>query len=386
MKNIFLLFIFQLSAFLAMADAKYHPVTFQLSTGKDSYYEGEKVTFLIAITNNDKEQSYPVLLPSTRTVGQKLFYLNVYDKANNTHILRASEEKMLKMGVPGSGNDQVKYLKPGEQVVIPVYWNDNIGNYQTLTSSHHSFGVPLFAGQYKVNVCYNPLGVPAGDSIYGYYYDTEAEIPPTKLAMPGNGDQSNFCTLNIKKGRDTVMSVEGVKYFMQWDTERNRCSYYTDSIGTGGTNERLVHVSNLQVDSFTTFNEEYFYTHFTGKYAEYISRFHDGDIREYRKYRDYCPEELFTERYNDFKQKTYYAVQLPDGRFYNVSYGWPSGNKHQEMYYSADGTLCTITTYVYDKNNELIKSQTEQKQPCIRDLETGKSHRILTELIKGIEN
>ena len=50
----------------AFANLKYHPVNFVLSTDKESYYEGEKITFLITITNNDKENSYPVLLPYLR--------------------------------------------------------------------------------------------------------------------------------------------------------------------------------------------------------------------------------------------------------------------------------------------------------------------------------
>ena len=62
----------------AFADSKYHPILFQLTTDKANYFEGEKITFLITITNTDKEKSYPVLLPHTQNVGQKLFYFNAY--------------------------------------------------------------------------------------------------------------------------------------------------------------------------------------------------------------------------------------------------------------------------------------------------------------------
>lgn len=91
---------------------KYHPISFTLSADKESYFEGEKITFNITITNTDKENTYPVLLPHTQNVGQKLFYLNAYDKANNTMLMRYTEEKMLNMMVHDTGTVQIRYLKP----------------------------------------------------------------------------------------------------------------------------------------------------------------------------------------------------------------------------------------------------------------------------------
>ena len=157
-----------------MANLKYHPINFSLSTDKESYYEGEKITFNITITNTSKEKTYPVLLPHTQNTGQKLFSLNLYDKAKNTMLLRATEDKVIKMMVHDTGTVQIRYLKPLEQIVIPIYLNDfeNYYNYHTQTNSHHSFGVPIFAGVYKVNVSYNPNGILLGNNIYNYYYDT----------------------------------------------------------------------------------------------------------------------------------------------------------------------------------------------------------------------
>jgi hypothetical protein len=55
----------------ALADMKYHPIRFVLSTSGESYYEGGKITFNITITNTDKTHSYPVLLPHTQNTGSK---------------------------------------------------------------------------------------------------------------------------------------------------------------------------------------------------------------------------------------------------------------------------------------------------------------------------
>ncbi|MFN3446458.1 MAG: hypothetical protein ACK44D_12020, partial [Bacteroidia bacterium] len=208
---------------MAWANLKYHPVSFVLSTDKDTYYEGEKITFNITITNTSKEKTYPVLLPHTQNVGQKLFYLNAYDKANNTLLLRYTENKMLNMMVHDTGTVKIKYLKPQEQIVVAIYLNDfeNYYNYHTQNASHHSFGVPLFAGLYKVNVTYNPHGMLLGDSIYNYYNDFDKDIPINgKLAMPSNGQITQMIDLKIKRSKDTIVSIERKKYFIKTDGHR----------------------------------------------------------------------------------------------------------------------------------------------------------------------
>lgn len=355
----------------AFANLKYHPVNFVLSTDKESYYEGEKITFLITITNNDKENSYPVLLPHTQNVGQKLFYLNAYDKANNTMLLRYTEDKMLNMMVHDTGNVQIRYLKPLEQIVVPIYLNDfeNYYNYHTQNASHHSFGVPLFSGIYKVNVTYNPNGIALGDSIYNYYNDFDKDIPINgKLAMPSDGQITQMVDLKIKRSADTIVTIERKKYYISTDGHRYYYhSRYTPKITTDTS---CHHITSLPPDSCSMKNE-YFYSYFYDNYAEYINRFEDDDMREYRRYSDWCPSYLYTERYNEFKQKTHYELQLPDKRFYSVSYHQPSGNIHQETYCSENGTLCNVTTYIYNQKGEFVRKETIQTEPCSEILING---------------
>lgn len=365
MKTLLLLLSFIFGFNAARADLKYHPVNFTLSTDKKSYYEGEKITFHITITNTDKERTLPVLLPHTQNTGQKLFYLTAYDKAGNTLLLRYTEEKMLKMMVHDTGSVKIRYLKPLEQIVVPIYLNDfeNYYSYQTQNASHHSFGVPLFAGIYKINVTYNPKGIALGDSIYTYYNDFDKNIPYTgKQLMPENGQITQMIDLKIKRSANTLVSIEDKKYFIK--TDGYLFFYLSENLPQITTDKRCHHITNLLPDSCSMKNE-YFYSHFTDLYAEYISRFENGDIREYRKFSDWCPDYLYTERYNDFKQKTHYEVQLPDKRFYSVSYNQPGGSIHQETYCSADGTLCNVTTYIYSKKGELLRKEVSQTQPCI---------------------
>ena len=105
------------------------------------------------------------------------------------------------MMVHDTGTVQIRYLKPFEQIIVPIYLNDfeNYYNYQTQNASHHSFGVQLFAGIYKVNVTYNPNGIALGDSIYTYYNDFDKNIQINgKQLMPEQGQITQMIDLKIK--------------------------------------------------------------------------------------------------------------------------------------------------------------------------------------------
>jgi len=365
MKASIVLMLYIMLGNMAHADLKPRYISFDLSTDKERYFEGEKITFNITITNRDKENTHPVLIPHTQNVGQKLFYLNVYDKANNTMLLRYTENQMLNMMVHDTGTVQIRYLKPLEQIVVPIHLNDfeNYYSYHTQNSSHHSFGVPLFAGVYKVRITYNPKGIALGDSIYNYFNDTDTELPNNgKQAMPGYGDLSNFCTLKIKRSADTVVTIERNKYYIKADGYR--FFYLSENLPQITTDTRCHHITDLPADSCSIKNE-YFYSHFNDLYAEGIFRFDDGDIREYRRFSDWCPSYLYTEVYNEFKQKTNYELQLPDKRFYSVSYNQPSGTIHQETNCSADGTLCNLTKYIYNKKGVFVRKEVSQTEPCM---------------------
>ncbi len=361
---------------ITWANLIYHPISYSLATDKESYYEGEKIMFLITITNTDKVNTHPVLLPHTQNTGQKLLYLTAYDKAENTMLVRYKEHKMLDMMVHDTGSVAIRYLKPLEQVVIPIYLNDSekYDNYRTLNASHHSFGVPLFAGIYRMNVTYNPKGIVQGDSIYTYYGDFDKRLPSTdKMLMHESGVLSQMISLKIKRSADTILSIERHKFSVKTDGTRFFYTCTNPSQITNGACDD--HVTNLPPDSCSVANE-IFYSHFKDLYAEGILRYTDGDIRTYRKYTDYCPGDLHTEKYDDFKQKIFEAQQLPDKRFYQVSYHQPGAKIHQETYCSADGTLCQETTYVYDSKGEFVRKETNLIQPCLEVILDGKKRSL----------
>lgn len=373
MRSIILFWVFVLGAKLACADLPYIPIRFELRTDKASYYEGEKITFLLTVRNIDKEKAYPVLLPHTQNTGKKLLCLQAFDKAQNTLIKRYEEDPEMHMMVHDTGSVQIKYLKPLEQITISLYLNDfeNYYNYHTQTASHHSFGVPLFAGVYQVNVAYNPMGHKQSDSLYNYINHYEGELPDNgKLAMPTEGMQSSKCWVKIKRSADTLISIERKNYFIL--TDGHRYYYNTEYSKQINTGLNCVHITSLPPDSCSMPKDEYFYNHFTDVFAEYIMRFEDGDIKEYWKFSDYCPKDLYTEKYNDNKQKTYYALQLPNKDYYIINYLQPGNRIKQETTCNEYGSKCTERIYHYNKAGILQSIETKETQPCAEIIINGK--------------
>lgn len=371
-----LTFLLLLISSMAKADLKYQPIQFAISTEQESYYEGEKITFNITITNTSTEVSYPVLVPHTHNVGLKLFYLNVFDKANNTTLLRYAEDRKMQMSVQDTGSVEIRYLKPLEQIVIPLYLNDLEHEFLTQNASHHSLGVPMFAGIYKVRLTYNPFQIPLADSLYTFYdwFQEDQDVQrANRLEMPTTGIVSEPTVLKIKRSASPTVSIEGKTYYIKSDG--HRYFYLSEDLPQITTDIRCHHITDLPPDSCSIVNE-YFYSHFTDLYAEVISRFPDHDIREYRKYLDSCPDYLYTEAYDSLKRQTLYALQLPDKRFYRVSYHPHSGKIQQESYCSPNGTLCDVTFYIYNKNDEFIKKEVAQTEPCLEIELDGKKRSV----------
>jgi hypothetical protein len=187
--------------------------------------------------------------------------------------------------------------------------------------------------------------------------------------------------LKIKRSSDTIVKIERNKYYIKSDG--NRYFYLTQNIKGITTDTSCHHITNLPPDSCSIKNE-YFYSHFVDLYAEYLVRFDDGDIIEYRKFSDWCPDYLYTEKYNNLKQKTLYQLQLEDKNFYSISYIQPGNKIQQETYCSVNGTMCSLTSYKYNKNGELIKKEITHSEPCsIIDFEGKKRSVIRVSVIEG---
>jgi hypothetical protein len=58
--------------------------------------------------------------------------------------------------------------------------------------------------------------------------------------------------------------------------------------------------------------------------------------------------------------------------FYSANYHQPGAKIMQERYCSADGTLCDVISYIYNKRGELIRKEKTQTEPCIVVVLEGK--------------
>jgi hypothetical protein len=367
MKLNYLISIFFFLSHTAYADLKYLPLKFELKTDKEIYKEGEIISLKIVISNIDKHHNYPVLVPKSGNNGLKLFYLEVYDVAKNTSLMRYQEEKTNNINQEKSAYE-IRYLKPLESIEIPFYLNET----DTSSIFNHQIGVPLFAGIYQFRINYQTLGIKEASPIFHFYNHSEEEIPlDGKMAMPSSGLLSNFLQIKIKRTSDTIVNISGKNYYIKPNGDRHL--YLTENLAQIVTDERCVHITNIPPDSCSA-NREYFYSYFKDLYTEYVNRFNDGDIIEYRKFRNECPDYLYTEKFNENKQKTFWALQLNDKSFYKVSYIQPGDKLEQETFCTFQGTSCKVITYIYDKNGILKNTKTELFEECMEVEIDGKKH------------
>ncbi|MCC6818474.1 MAG: hypothetical protein IT245_06265 [Bacteroidia bacterium] len=377
-KRVNLIYYFLFITNNLFADLKYQPIQFSIKTEKESYYEGEKITFIISMTNIDRSNAYPVLLPHTQNTGNKLLQLILFDKAQNYTLVRGTENPEMNMMVHDTGSILLKYIQPLEKIEYKIHLNDfeNYYSYHTTNSSHHSFGTPIFPGKYRISVLYIPYGHSIGDSIYSYYNGIWSSPgdqdfinhKPNTQEIPWQGVESNKVDLKILKSPENIVSIEGNKYFIK---PFNRAYYYfKDSMGVIGKNE--VYVSNIPIDSFICIESEFSINHTNPLYSEYIIRFDDRDIKEYIKYKDsfpdvemckqkhFSPNILLCVQFNSFKKYVFYAEKISNIGFISYLYQQPLNKIHQETNCTEDGLLCVTKTYTYDATGELINTSIYQ--------------------------
>lgn len=368
MKTILTLLLLIFLTNYAFADLKYQPIKIELKAEKQVFQEGETITLKISIRNTDPSRSYPFLVPKmSNGKGAKLFYVDVYDRAKNSNILRYSEDRAKSSAINNAAYE-IRYIKPLESIEIPFNLNETDSN----SIFNHQIGVPLFAGIYQFRINYQSLGISEASNVFHYYNHSEEEIPNDgKMAMPSSGLLSDFIQIKIKRTYDSTIVIAGKKYYIK--PHGDRYIYLTENLAQIVTDERCVHITNIPPDS-CSIHKEYFYSYFENIYAEYINRFDDGDIIEYRKFRNECPEYLHTEKFNENKERTLWAYQLPDKSFYKISYIQPGNLTEQEIYCPFTGNQCKVITFIYDKNGMLKTKKITYSDECVEVELDGKKH------------
>lgn len=192
-KTMRLLLILWLLPFLQLkADLPYMPLQFYLSSGKQSYFAGEKIKFTLTIQNNDPKRTWPVVLPDKKPVGRKLVYFRILKENNGKLEVAGTELRELHSD---AGTTKITYLKPGQKTHITLYLND-MANYYSSGESNHYLPVKLDKGNHVLQVFYNPEGI-ASQNLYTIAHNTDAEFPKDKLVFLSGGELSTLCKITI---------------------------------------------------------------------------------------------------------------------------------------------------------------------------------------------
>jgi hypothetical protein len=354
-----------------LADMPYMPLSFHLTTTKEIYEEGEMVEFVLTITNTDKNKTYPVVTPGSQNSGLKLIHLDIYDRAKNVFIKRAFENREMNMMIKSIGINGVVYLKPGEKIAIPFYWNDQSQPNASYTkpASHHILNVPLFVGEYLVIANYSPKGV--ADSLYHFLQSTDEEQMPNKINFMGIGETAK-CTLKIKKAALGKIKIQGVEYNCVQYQKDDYYNYYADSNAQKHYNP--THAVSTNMGSYHVISFDY--SSYPNLYNEYIKRFANGDIQEYRRFANSCPTPILERRFNDAGILIYKGDKLADGSVKKVYYHDDKRILKEELY-SADAKLLTITEFIYNKTKSLRRKRITQRiDPCIEYLLDEKEEAV----------
>lgn len=359
-----------LFAYTAVASIVLVPLKFELKTTKASFEEGEKITFILTITNVDKTRTLPIVTPGGQNSGKKLVYLRVYDPATNVYLERGRETRDMNMMIKYIGLQGLTWLKPGEQTIIQFYWND-WEHYYTEPASHHSFGKPLFAGRYIFQAFYDPFGNGAGDSLYNQLYTTDDMHSATKLNFLGP-QLSTPCQVQIYKTKRTNFRIEGNSYTGTGSESEGVYKYYLGS----KHDSNLVYLINSFLPDGAPRLEVSMYKY---KNLEWLQRFNSGNIMKYSKTDDKrCPKEFYNREYTpgNEKQLAGKTDTTADGSIITIRYN-ENGTLYFEDIYSLTNHIHTMTIYTY-KNGKLHKKKTTRetfKVPCEILLEIKKTGR-----------
>lgn len=336
------------------------PLQLELQCDQSRYAEGKPMRFTLIITNQSLQDNFPIVLPAEGPEAAKVFFFNMYDKARNTTVLRYAES------CPSldTGKTNLLWLKPQQQIRIPLTLYADTG---MPTRQTHHFEYPVFAGEYVFSVRYQPKGR-QHDSLY-WCFDLKFEKKSGSYFMPLDGMESQPCSTSVFRTADTLVNIDGKPYFIK--TDGHLFYYFSEWVNAITTDTRCVHITNLPTFASTLPSGEYYYSHFSD-FAEFIRRFDDGDVQEYRKFSDYCPSYLHNEVFDEQKRRTLLAYQMRDTRFYRAEYQQPGNLLIRESLCSPTGTYCRETTHKYDPQGKQIDSKNSTTQPCVEMLLNGK--------------
>ena len=324
------------------------PLSYKLETRNKIITEGDKVEFVLTIHNGHESETFPILTPGTQNSGKKLIYLRVYDPAANLFVERAIECRDINMkGDPG-GSLGMMWLKPGEDLSISFYWNDN-ENYLKDINSHHRFNKPLFTGLYEFQAFYDPSETGIGDTLYHFMNSTNDRVISGKLTFFGPGI-SQPCSVRIEKKEPGNIVIDGQTYLCPGSEREGSFYYYSGSV----TDSNKVAFVSIYPNGNPFLEVRMRKYHNT----EWLQHFENGNILKYSFISENrCPEEYYCRQYYYANEKILEAKTdtIYDGSVSQIYYN-ENGSKMRESYYSMSDSVLTTVEYIY-KEDKLLREK-----------------------------
>jgi hypothetical protein len=135
-----------------------------------------------------------------------------------------------------------------------------------------------------------------------------------------------------------------------------------------------VAMAECEVGSYNKFTNRFYYFNKQTTIAYATMRNDTGTITNYWKYRSTCPIDIYKVSFNNNGRKIYLGERWYDNTVHQTYWDSNGNNIIKTEVYSADEKKKSITTFIYDTKNKLIKEKTnEEANPCILGIDDFKN-------------
>ncbi len=363
----FMVFLLVACSIHALADLPYQPLRISACLDKPTYSEGETIRVAITLKNTGPNP-YPLFLPKNGTSATQIFKIEIFDGAQNCLLSRMTSQSPEELPIKDDGFELI-FLNQMDSVNFTILINPNVEDYQAVSPIWPlALDAPLFAGKYRFVLSYQIALIPGAEDYFHFYNDFKASsaLQEHLFPFPLSGLTSTLLPIDVIRSNESLVRIEEQDLFMLHDG--HRYWYFSEPMDEIISDQRLIHVTNIPPGKSSCANE-YYYSQFPGTYAEYIRRFDDGDIQEYRKYKGDCPEYIRTEKFNEQKQRIYTAYRLSNGHYYWASYAQPEGRIRQEAHIDPFGKIGELHTFYYHLDGSIKNIDQNSFDPCPSELE-----------------
>jgi|GEM_PF-5017443 len=340
--------------------AQTFPLEIELKTSKPHYIEGEKVEFILTMKNVDPVRGFNILVPQNRGEEKRIVELYWVVRTHYSPIFLFEDLDSSKTKKKNLTALKEVFLKPGQQIRIPIHWDDLEDSiyHRSKYIPDYGFNRPMFEGEYHFALRYNPRGSCANDTVFKYTefsFTHDLDYPQEhfengKLKVLEHGIYSNLCKVVIKGNPSGKFTIRGKNYRVLH--KNNRSYYFLDlprKVVYAGYSQKL----NGKANVWSYKNKD------NNLYFEFYP---DGKLKEFRHFKDAC--NFVIEGYKfDEKGKLVYRTNTSHDWNSNTAFFFPDGRLNYQVAKWNNG-MATRINYYYDSRGRYIKQTRVDFDPC----------------------